>query len=388
MHHFFAWVTSSTKDGGRGAGPNWVDDHLHAFVNIAGAHLGVPKATTAIMSGEMSDTALMGAFGDLVETFFGRRLRRDLWASWGSLWTMLPKGGNTLWAPGSDMCTEWTDDDPLCPKSQFSPLVAMTDPSPDTFVFNGNWSETLINETIVPFIKRQNHQNEDTIDFVASFGGGFGKNLSSVKRMSFFGDKKLSSKVWHDPTVTPLPYAPNMKIYCLYGTGLDTERAYYYRRNNILSVDENQTVANITDPVLKMDLTVEDEALKVRHGVRYTNGDGSVPLISLGYMCADAWVREDSGLNPSKSSVYTREYEHHAEFSVDDPMRAGPRSADHVDILGNIEMAEDFLRIVTDTCVDKVNQDKITSAIKEIAQKINAHELQGLRRKPKSFLFF
>ncbi|GKY92900.1 hypothetical protein MPSEU_000259000 [Mayamaea pseudoterrestris] len=389
VHHFFAWVTTSTSEGGRGAGSKWVDEHLHAFINIAGSHLGVPKATTAILSGEMSDTGLIGTFGDMVEQFFGRRVRRDLWSSWGSLWTMLPKGGNALWSPGFDMCEEWGDDDLLCPTSQVSPLIAMTDASPtSSLAFDGNWSETMINEAITPFILKQEHENEGTLDFLTKFGGGFGENSSSVKLMSFHGDTKPSSRNWHDPTVTPLPYAPKMKMYCLYGTGLDTERAYFYRRNNIEPVDEGGLVANITDPVLKMDLTVESEAKNIKLGVRYVNGDGSVPLISLGYMCADAWQREDSGLNPSNTAVFTREYEHHAEFSVDDPMRAGPKSADHVDILGNTEMLEDFLRIVTDSSIDKVNMDKIESNIKEVAQKINAHELGGLRKKGKSFRLF
>jgi hypothetical protein len=286
------------------------------------------------------------------------------------------------------MCTNWTSEDPLCPESRQSPLIAMSDdsPSPSSLAFNGNWSDSMINDILVPFLQKQNHQNEETLDFLRSFGGGFGENLSSTKLMSFYGDDMLSNKVWHDPTVTPLPYAPNMKIYCLYGTGLDTERAYYYRRN-IVSDDETAASANVTDPVLKMDLTVDNETQKVRYGIRYTNGDGSVPLISLGYMCADAWVRDDSGLNPSRTKVYTREYEHHAEFSVDDPMRAGPHSADHVDILGNIDMVEDFLRIVTDSSVDKVNEDRIVSDIKAVADRINSHELGGLKRKSLPFRF-
>lgn len=388
VHHFFAWVTASTKDGGRGAGSKWVDEHLHAFVNIAGVHLGVPKATTALLSGEMSDTALLGTFGNMVEQFFGRRVRRDLWSSWGSLWTMLPKGGNALWSPAPDMCQEWNEEDPLCPSSHYSPLIVRSDAITANTDHRLDWSDTMVNDTLVPFLNEKSHQNQDTIDFLTRFGGGFGANASSVKLMSFYGDEKSSSRNWHDPTVTPLPFAPSMKIYCLYGTGLETERAYYYRRNEVPTADETSGSVNVTDPIVRMDLTVDDENLKVKSGVRYTNGDGSVPLISLGYMCADAWLREDSGLNPSRSTVYTREYEHHAEFSVEDPMRAGPRSADHVDILGNIEMTEDFLRIVTDSHVEKVNSDRIVSDIKEVARKINSHELGGLRKKGRSFRFF
>jgi hypothetical protein len=31
-----------------------------------------------------------------------------------------------------------------------------------------------------------------------------------------------------DPLNSPLPYAPNLKIFCLYGVGKSTERAYHY----------------------------------------------------------------------------------------------------------------------------------------------------------------
>lgn len=31
-----------------------------------------------------------------------------------------------------------------------------------------------------------------------------------------------------DATTTPLPYAPSLKVVCLYGVGIPTERAYHY----------------------------------------------------------------------------------------------------------------------------------------------------------------
>lgn len=117
------------------------------------------------------------------------------------------------------------------------------------------------------------------------------------------------------------------------------------------------------------------------HGVKYTDGDGSVPLLSLGYMCADAWQRKDSGLNPSNSKVITREYKHRQEFSVDDPMRSGPFSADHVDILGNVDMMEDFIKIVTDHDIDSL-QTNIVSDIESMAKIINSKPNGGLFKRP------
>jgi len=59
--------------------------------------------------------------------------------------------------------------------------------------------------------------------------------------------------------------------------------------------------------------------------------DGTVPLISLGYMCDKGW--KDSLYNPAGIKVITREYYHETASSFD--LRGGSKTADHVDILGN-----------------------------------------------------
>ena len=224
----------------------------------------------------------------------------------------------------------------------------------------------------VDFVRKQTHTTRETIDVLKDFGAGYGEKLFAVKDYSYHendGDdqQEPSPRSWHDPTRTPLPYAPNLKIYCLYGIGIETERAYYYRRNVVN--DGNHSV--LEQPGLILDPTVQQPSEGITSGIRYTDGDGSVPLISLGYICADAWQRESSGLNPSGAKVYTREYKHHAEFMVDDPVRSGPKSADHVDFLGNEDMMMDLARIVSDFQVEKVEQNHIVSDIEQIAADIN-----------------
>ena len=115
VHFFFKWVTTATREGGGGGGRRWVDQHINAYVNIAGSHLGVPKAASALLSSEMRDTVIMGTIGSMVEQFFGRKLRKDLFNTWGSLYGMLPKGGDIIWDIGADVCHEVADpDDPFC----------------------------------------------------------------------------------------------------------------------------------------------------------------------------------------------------------------------------------------------------------------------------------
>jgi phospholipid:diacylglycerol acyltransferase len=125
-----------------------------------------------------------------------------------------------------------------------------------------------------------------------------------------------------------------------------------------------------------MDGNVENNEQNVKYGVRMTDGDASVPLLSLGYMCVEGW--QNSNLNPSGLEVITREYMHKQEFIVDDPMRGGPKSADHVDIMGNIGMTEDFLRIVTNFETSEVDNN-IVSDIGNIVRRINSHPLGGLK---------
>jgi hypothetical protein len=62
-------------------------------------------------------------------------------------------------------------------------------------------------------------------------------------------------------------------------------------------------------------------------------------------------------------------------------MRGGPSSSDHVDILGNMDMMEDFLRVVSDFEISEVNNDKISSDIKHLSEEITAHKRKRTKKK-------
>ena len=123
-----------------------------------------------------------------------------------------------------------------------------------------------------------------------------GPQCSASENHSFDPKENPSHRTWHDITRTPLPKAPNMKIYCLYGVGIDTERAYYYKRNSGEgqggSENNSHSKSQVIDPPFVLDTSVEHPEADIVHGVKYVDGDGSVPLLSLGYMCADAWRRK------------------------------------------------------------------------------------------------
>lgn len=47
-----------------------------------------------------------------------------------------------------------------------------------------------------------------------------------------------ASVPYYDPLKTPLPAAPSMRLYCGYGHGIATERAYHYHHSPILCEDQ------------------------------------------------------------------------------------------------------------------------------------------------------
>lgn len=86
-------------------------------------------------------------------------------------------------------------------------------------------------------------------------------------------------KYWTNPLETILPNAPNTKIYCFYGIGKLTERAYYYKANE----EYCDSIPAIIDG------KINEASIGVRFGIKLIDGDGTVPLLSLGLMCSKAW---------------------------------------------------------------------------------------------------
>mmetsp|Transcript_24159 Transcript_24159/g.39860 ORF Transcript_24159/g.39860 Transcript_24159/m.39860 type:complete len:688 (-) Transcript_24159:13-2076(-) len=407
VYYFLQWVVT---DGG--GGKDWVENNVHSFVNIAGTLLGVPKSIPALFSGELKDIAvLMPQIGDLLENFFGRRVRKNLWNTWGSLYGMLPKGGDAIWGSGADL-DEIIDPTPtivwnngteeFCSSSLSTSIVENTTPT-DEKIDNGFTDEEL--ELYIP-ASRQWTMNE-TIDHILRTGGGYGSRIESIFSFdSKQGWKERSSsankrKHWHDPVASPLPNAPSLKMYCLYGTGLPTERSYYYQLScdkvsaskdvdvdrTCTAGDSETTCSNGTgdsdgnppESPFYIDVAAKNDLRNITSGVRFSDGDGSVPLLSLGYMC-QKFAEPRSKHNPSGIKVFTRERKHDAEISLTDPGRGGPRSGEHVDILGNVGVIEDVVRIATGLEVEeKVDKDIIVSDLKNIVQRLDEHPSGGLK---------
>ena len=169
---------------------------------------------------------------------------------------------------------------------------------------------------------------------------------------------------WSNPLLAALPYAPSLKIHCLYGVGMPTERAYTVR-------DVGSDTAEA--PALAIDRAVNGlgaNGVAVSNGVLLADGDGTAPVLSLGYMCQSGWRR--AALNPSRSAVTLREYRHRgpedAGYGVPQPLARSATSADHVDLLGNHELLRDVLTIVSGGAVE----GRVVSDVEGIAARVDA----------------
>lgn len=283
-HFFFKWVESEAHGKG---GPRWVEDHIDSWINISGCMLGASKGLTAVLSGEMKDTAQLNAFAVYgLEKFLSKEERLEIFRAMPGISSMLPKGGEAVWGNST-----WAPDDLPGQHSSFGNIISFPD---------SNSSLTQRNLTV-----------EDGISYLLSSAEPWYRN--QIENSYSHGIAHTAAEVeanekdhrkWLNPLETRLPNAPNMKIYCFYGVGKPTERSYFYRED--------------TDPLTKLNLTMDTVVTNgnVDHGVVMSEGDGTVNLLSLGYMCTKGWGMKR--YNPAGAKVKVYEMPH-------DPERFSPR---------------------------------------------------------------
>ncbi|THH06959.1 hypothetical protein EW145_g3711 [Phellinidium pouzarii] len=339
--YFFKWVESPRFGGG---GPTWVEDHIESFISAAGTHLGVPKAMAAFLSGEMRDTVEINPTGAYVlERFFSRKERARLFRSWAGSASMWIKGGDAIWGNH----THAPDDYGNCTQSHgsffsFRPTEILgqnandkqneevsltTDTNNMTAEEAGTW---ILEHTPVSFQKMM----------ATNYSCGIERDEKKLK----LNDDDPTK--WSNPLESRLPDAPSMKIFCAYGHGKDTERAYWYARGEY-----------------EYDETSADAENAVRNGVKIGEGDGTVSLLSLGAMCAEGWKRKR--WNPAGIKVTTIELPHLPTPSIP---RGGANTSDHVDILGSTGLNELIVKVATGAGGEI--KDMFVSSIREYAQHV------------------
>lgn len=521
---FFLWA--DRRD------PGWTERHVAAYLNIAGPTLGAAKSLPALLSGETRDTAELGAVAAFLgENYVPRRLRAELFRTWPGAFGMLPLGGTRVWGSvvgggaagggggGGGGGGSAPDDTPAMRKRGISHgalLTVVEDDDDDDVEGEGEIDERAKAKAKARAKGRRtpsgrkrrregrldvdraldllsdalpSHAAAHVADAVSGAAGGRKSRNSggstggeSTGDGNDNDDGSSPETPCHegavDPLRCPLPSAPSMRLYCIYGVGKPTERSYVYVKSrsssssnsspssspsgssssasspeSVAASEDREAARGEATPgkaasaaaeaareaeELRIDteaneedgLWSEEEGEREReggaaataaakaaakaaavadtdapatsspsssppppqpppapsrpfgsleNGVRVSDGDGTVPLISLGTLCARHWRASSSTagdgrpsrLNPANLTIVTREAAHAPrEFLIGgtlDP-RGGAGSADHVDILMNEYALRDIVDIVSGR--GEGLEDRIFSDIREIASRV------------------
>ncbi len=340
---FMKWVEHI--DHGTG-GPTWVDDHIDSWINVSGTLLGAAKAVSMALSGEMKETTQLNKLSQLgLESLLSREERVQISRSLPGAATILPRGGETIWG-----------------KPAWGLAESQQSVDHDTFVSLPNQRDEVAHM----------QRNATIVDSIAGLlSPSDAPYVDMVGRTNSFGVAHTKAEVerneddirkWLNPLETRLPDAPQMKVFCFYGIDKPTERAYLYRNSpNSLRPDAD----------ISIDTSVSTEDAKyprpgaVNRGVLYEDGDGTVNLISLGYMCAKGW-RNIKRYNPAGIKIVTHEMLHKPNHWSS--LRGGPDTGDHIDILGRKDMLDLILNIVGGK--GSQVEDNFGSNILEMSEKV------------------
>ncbi|KAK1383077.1 Phosphatidylcholine-sterol acyltransferase [Heracleum sosnowskyi] len=414
--HFLKWVESPAPMGG-GGGPGWCAKHIKAVMNIGPTLLGVPKAFSTILSAEGKDISLIRAMasGLLESEFLGLQTIEHVMRvsrTWDSIVSLLPKGGETLWGN-----LDWSPEEGLgCSSEKKRHLQAESrenntksseEKSPSqvkhpkkygrvisfghevsevlssqlptfskefmhaSISTNSNasneefWTEydEMSHESFEKIAENKVYTTTDLVDLLryvapkmmrraeAHYSHGIAENLEDPKYNHH--------KYWSNPLETTLPDAPDMETYCLYGVGIPTERSYVYKMS---SSDRRKGIP------FRIDNSADGSDDCLKRGVYFVDGDETVPVLSGGFMCAKGW-KGKTRFNPSGSATYVREYRHKPPASVFEGR--GQESSGHVDIMGNVALIEDILRVAAGATGPELGGDEINSDLLRMCDRVN-----------------
>lgn len=202
----------------------------------------------------------------------------------------------------------------ICPSSS-SAIEDNTTPTEDTVPIEEGFTQS--DDFKIP--PSRTWSMKETVDYLLRKNAEEGGSSSSIysddskKGWKIRSSSKEKRKHWSDPIASPLPRAPSLTIYCLYGSGIPTERSYYYKvscdklqndkscpsvvneteSTKALKEDSTSGCSNGTQDIsadepleapFLIDTSAKDETRNLSNGVRFSDGDATVPLVSLGYM--------------------------------------------------------------------------------------------------------
>lgn len=348
--YFLKWVEAEGEYYGNG-GPNWCNEHIAGFINISGSLLGAPKTIPALLSGEMKDTVqlnYLAVYG--LDKFLSKRERVDMIQTFGGVPSMIPKGGDAVWGnltyapddPSNTLQTNVSDVNIKGPKDQ----------TMGRFLRYRSRNGKINAKTGIKLL-REDFTLFQSIDKLLDVAPSWFRNR--VEENYSFGLAKTKQELeknnhdhlkWANPLEAALPYAPDMKIFCFYGVGNPTERAYTYKEG---------------DKESDLPLVIDTES---EEPVFFGDGDGTIPLLT--HTICHEWQKEGSRFNPANIPVKIVEIKHEPDrFDI----RGGARTAEHVDILGSAELNELILKVVSGN--DDLIEESFSSDLKTIVSNMS-----------------
>eukprot|EP01129_Flabellula_baltica_P010969 TRINITY_DN4711_c0_g1_i2.p1 TRINITY_DN4711_c0_g1~~TRINITY_DN4711_c0_g1_i2.p1 ORF type:complete len:598 (-),score=128.54 TRINITY_DN4711_c0_g1_i2:237-2030(-) len=200
---------------------NWVDENIDSWINIGGPLLGVMKSVSSYISGEMKDTTQFEVLQNyLLDPIVSKESRRNVMRSWGSIASMMPKGGNKIWGHHNTPAPDDSENQGL------EYLLKIKTTEGDWKNLTAEEAMDFVFETLRSSNNTEDHNIANNLNKWYSFGAATDKLPGTEETINGRTHIKQEMKYWTNPLETQLPYAPNMKIYCLYGVGKQTERGF------------------------------------------------------------------------------------------------------------------------------------------------------------------
>ncbi|MBX9692252.1 MAG: hypothetical protein K2Z81_07710, partial [Cyanobacteria bacterium] len=301
------------------------------------------------------DTAQMHPLVSLaLDRFVPQSVRLSLVRSWSSGLAMFPKGGDQIWGSGANGAA----DDLYQEEHGHSIGGVLT-----LHDRQGNVSKVLDADGALELLASVSSPAFANIIYNLHSWGVDPEAAQHPERW------KNQPRKWTNVLETPLPNAPDFEIYCLYGVGKSTERGFHYTDDFVPPAPLPSGKLGPSIP-FRLHSSINKPEVELTAGVQQGDGDGTVPLLSMGYMCLDGWANYP-GLNPARSRTIVREYVHTPSSPMISP-RGIPTTADHVDIMGNHDLITDVLKIASG---ERLNND-IVSKIKDFSAKIKLRSTQ------------
>ncbi|CAF1479861.1 unnamed protein product [Adineta ricciae] len=391
--YFLRWVTEN-------AGEQWIDENVATFLNVGGPILGTPKAFSAVLSGEMKDTAVLG---DLGRNILGKVIGKlvvfpRFFRALGSVPSMFPRGGSDVWSECYGADKDQMKEMLTFPKDVYKgfakklkELRKKCEEEEDyTNGFDSILEEIYAKPDLVEELMTKNHTVEQFYDVLRALAPRYMGLVDKFydidgterkKKDNSTKDKwKTDPRYWTDPLSTPLPNVTNLKIYCMYGYVKEPMTECGYSYSFYPHTDHCSSALILFN-------TSHTVAPHIKSGVYLGPGDATVPLVSLGHMCAGPWKQAGGFHNPGGVKTIIREYIHKTTtFDIlttrlEDALRGGEYAVTHVEILGNRDFLTDLLMVVSKPIVGTnqtrlvvsetdVNQDQIYSNIRQISDRI------------------